>query len=115
MLQGPEDGAMENLVRDFWIHSRKGVVKQVDVRVLVDSSGETDSGLLAPTDVDSTLPNNRALSVWEKLHVRFETTGPNTLSKARLVINKSKCNVLLHGTGEDKRFLLNVSNRAFDV
>jgi hypothetical protein len=115
MLQGPEDGAVENLVRDFWIHCRKGVVKQVDVRVLVDSSGETNSGFLAPTDIHSAFPNNRALSVRENLHVRFEATGSNTLSKPRLVINKAEYDVFLDCAREDERFLLNISDFAFDV
>ena len=51
------------------IHSTEGVIKQIDLSVLVEGPGQTDTGLLTSTQHQTTLSYQRAVTMWKSTQI----------------------------------------------
>lgn len=110
MLQGSLDGLLENFVCDFRVHRTQRIIKQVDIGVLIDCSGQTDSCLLAARNVDSSLADYSVLTIRKLKHIRTKATRLNSHIESLFVIHQSKSYVFADCRRKYKRLLLNVSN-----
>ena len=54
------------------VHGTERVVKEIELRPLVDGPGQVDPGLLASTEGHAPLPNEGVVFVWKLLYVLYE-------------------------------------------
>lgn len=115
VLQGSKDSFVKDLIGHFRIDSGQGVIQQIDVSILVDSSGQADSCLLASGDVDASFTDNSFLTLREEFHIRLHAADLNALFEALFIVLETKCHILLNRARKDEGLLFNVCDFSLDA
>lgn len=74
-----QDGVVQQLVGDHGIDSRKGIVHQVHVTVLVGGAGKGQAGSLATTQVDPIAADLGRVAAWQLVQVGLKGARLNDL------------------------------------
>ena len=80
-----EDQVVNDFAADVGVKSRDGIVHEQNVFVSINSSCQTDSGLLSSTQVDSLFSDFSEVSSWEDVKISFELAHLNRLDILCLV------------------------------
>jgi len=98
----------EYLLSDIGIEGTDGVVHEDYIIIRIDSSSQTNSCLLASTQVDPLLSNFSEVPCWKDLKVSFKLTDLNALCVLLLIEGLSKEYVVPDCFILDPRLLLDI-------
>ena len=104
----------EKFLCHFCVNSWKGIVKNINVRILVKGSGKNESCLLSSWKGYPLLPDHSLVLLGQNLEVVLEARLCDCFVVLSLVELSAKNDVVLDGVWEENGFLLNVGNWPLD-
>ena len=88
------DAISEYAIRNSGVNCAQRVVKQVDVGIGVDRTGQTDAGFLAARDVDAPLADHCVSALGKGGHVFLKLGNLNRVVEAGFVVFEAKGDII---------------------
>lgn len=78
------------------INSTEGIIKQINISILVECSSKLDSLFLTSTQINASITNNSLISVLEQLKIFLQTASCNDSLVTLSIHLTAKQNILLN-------------------